>query len=236
MDRRELARVNAALADGARIEVSPELSELLATAKRLSALSLGSFEPGLAPLVSLWGFNEATEETAAPPSAAVIGSLVAQSAGIESLNIEGHWISATSSQLALDLGGIAKGAVVDYIIRAFDRHGIGSAMVNAGGDLRVIGSPSERSWRIGIQAPRDPGLMGVIELESGEAAFTSGDYERYFEHDGGRMHHILDPATGYPVTHTQAVTVIATDGVTADAAATALFVAGPDQWRQARGT
>jgi thiamine biosynthesis lipoprotein len=103
--------------------------------------------------------------------------------------------------------------------------------VNAGGDLRVLGARGDLRWRIGIQAPRAAGLLGIVELTPGEAAFTSGDYERYYEYEGGRMHHILDPSTGYPVSHTQAVTVIAADGATADAAATALLVAGPDSWR-----
>jgi thiamine biosynthesis lipoprotein len=70
-----------------------------------------------------------------------------------------------------------------------------------------------------------------VELRDGEAAFTSGDYERYFDSAGGRMHHILDPTTGYPATHTQAVTVLADEGTLADAAATAIFVAGPARWR-----
>ena len=103
--------------------------------------------------------------------------------------------------------------------------------MNAGGDLRVLGSRRGKPWRVGIQAPRAAGLIGVVELEPGEAAFTSGDYERYYEYEHRRLHHILDPATGYPADHTQAVTVIATTGLAADAAATALLVAGPDRWR-----
>jgi len=133
----------------------------------------------------------------------------------------------------LDLGGIAKGAAVDAVVAELESAGIAPALVNAGGDLRVIGTRPDRRWRIGIQAPRGDGLLGVIELDAGEAAFTSGDYERYYELDGQRLHHIIDPRTGYPVTHTRAVTVIAADGTTADAAATALFVAGPEWQRLA---
>ena len=74
-------------------------------------------------------------------------------------------------------------------------------------------------------------MIGIIELGSHEAAFTSGDYERFFEYAGQRMHHLLDPKTGRPATHTQALTVLANDPVLADAAATALFIAGPERWR-----
>src|SRR5690606_26515858 len=107
--------------------------------------------------------------------------------------------------------------------------GIGDAIVNAGGDLRVLGRRKGRPWRIGIQDPRADTVLGVIELEDGDAAFTSGDYERFIDDADGRAHHILDPRTGRPAADTRAITVIARRGVHADAAATALLVAG-DQW------
>jgi thiamine biosynthesis lipoprotein len=110
--------------------------------------------------------------------------------------------------------------------------GVRDALVNAGGDLRATGSRGERPWRIGIQAPRGEGELGVIALADGEAAFTSGDYERFRDENGHRLHHLLDPLTGRPAEHTQAVTVIADNGTLADAAATAIFVAGPERWRE----
>jgi thiamine biosynthesis lipoprotein len=140
-------------------------------------------------------------------------------------------VTGSIAEYRLDLGGIAKGAAVDRIIDRLESLSIRPALVNAGGDLRVVGQPEGRTWRIGIQDPRGDDLLGTIALGSGEAAFSSGDYERYFEADGERLHHILDPKTGRPATHTRGVTVIANDGTTADAAATGLFVAGRDQWQ-----
>jgi len=226
----ELARLNATLSRGETFEASPELAALLATAKRLSAASDGAFDPGIGPLVELWGFNDAEHAADEPPAPAAVAAHLVGLARMADVEIAGRRVGTAKRTVTLDLGGIAKGEVVDRIVALMRARGIANAMVDAGGDLRVVGRPPGRHWRVGIRAPRAPEIIGVVELEDGEAAFTSGDYERYFEIDGTRAHHLLDPRTGYPAVHTQAVTVIADDGVTADAAATALFVAGPDAW------
>jgi thiamine biosynthesis lipoprotein len=166
----------------------------------------------------------------APTDSAIAAGLKV-GGSIENIDIAGNRLSASVAEYTLDLGGIAKGAAVDRVVARLEALGIAPALVNAGGDLRVLGKPEGRQWRIGIKAPRADGLLGSVTLSAGEAAFSSGDYERYFEQDGVRLHHILDPRTGRPAIHTQAVTVVAQDGTMADAAATALFVAGPDEWR-----
>ncbi len=231
-----LAELNEAIHAGETTLVTAPLAALIGEAKRLSALSDGFFEPGLGALVELWGFHSSAQTPRLPPSAEEIAERLDAGTRIASLRIDGLHIESSSRGLTLDLGGLAKGAAVDTIINLMLERGIEHALVNAGGDLRVIGRSGgrqdERLWRVGIQHPREDGLLGVVELESGEAVFTSGDYERFYDHGGARLHHILDPRTGYPVNHTQAVTVIAAEGVTADAAATALFVAGSDRWRQ----
>ena len=226
-----LARLNRALGDGGRLEVDPELARVLTAARRFSEQSGGAFDPAVGDLVELWGFQSAPDGPREPPTPAAIDAWLKRSPSIRRLSIEGERVDARGSPLKLDLGGIAKGEAVDRIIATLAAHGIENALVNAGGDLRVLGTRRGKAWRVGIKAPRDTGLIGIVELESGEAAFTSGDYERYYEVDHRRLHHILDPRTGYPVDHTQAVTVITNDGLTADAAATALLVAGPDRWR-----
>jgi thiamine biosynthesis lipoprotein len=228
----ELAALNAALGSGRTFEVSPALATLLETARELSAASAGSFEPGIAPLVEAWGFHDASQTSHAPPSAATIAALHDSLIGIAALEIDGTKVASPAGPLKLDLGGIAKGYAVDTITGILAARGIDNALVNAGGDLRVLGEGPGRRWRIGVQSPRATATLATIELEAGEAAFTSGDYERFFDAGNERMHHLLDPATGYPATHTQAVTVLAGDGTRADAAATAIFVAGPDRWRR----
>jgi len=230
----QLATLNRQLNAGETATVTPELAGLLGRAQEISALSGGSFEPAVGALVELWGFHSSMDTAATPPPDEQITHRLASLGSIATLRIEGTQIQADATEMTLDLGGIAKGFAVDMLVNLLSERGIEHALVNAGGDLRVLGraggTNENRAWRVGVQHPRDAGLLGVIELQSGESAFTSGDYERFYEFEGERLHHIIDPQTGYPVTHTQAVTVIADDGVTADAAATALFVAGPDAW------
>ena len=227
----ELADLNASLASGRGSDVSDGLAQLLRRAQEISATSEGLFEPGLGSLVELWGFHSTDFTDREPPSDIAIGAALEASGVIAALQIHGHHVDSPRPGLKIDLGGIAKGAAVGWIIELLESHDIAAALVNAGGDLAATGrAPGGRPWRIGIRHPRHDGLLGSLELADGESAFTSGDYERYYERSGQRMHHLLDPGTGRPVTHTQAVTVLADDPVLADAAATALFVAGPDRW------
>lgn len=227
----ELAELNAALAAGRSLRVSPGLARLLEEARRLSAASGRHFEPGVGALVELWGFPAGVDAPNEPPPAKRIEARLARDDSIGALEIDGRVVRSDSDTLVLDLGGIAKGEAVDRVLEILRAHAIERALVDAGGDVRVLGRRAERAWRIGIRAPRGDGVLGAVELRPGEAAFTSGDYEQFFVHEGRRMHHIVNPVTGYPVEHTQAVTVLAGDGVTADAAATALLVAGPEAWR-----
>lgn len=227
-----LVRLNRGLAQGESVRVDPALAALLRAAQRYSAESGGAFEPAVGELVELWGFHSAEAAPTRPPDPALIEAWLRRDARIRNLAIDlnGSVSLARGEPMTLDLGGIAEGEVVNRIIEILRAAGVENALVNVGGDLRVLGTRDGRPWRIGIQAPRAQGVLGIIELASGDAAFTSGDYQRFYEFEGRRMQHILDPSTGYPVTHTQAVTVITTDGVQADAAATALLVAGPDRW------
>ncbi len=225
----ELGRLNAALARAEAFEVSAELAALLSAAQRISARSAGYFDPGVGELVEAWGFHRG-DAVRAEPDAQFLKQWASDPPGIADLHIDGTRIDAGRS-LLIDLGGIAKGEVVDRLLDVFVAAGISDVLVDAGGDVRVLGSRGERNWTIGIQSPRDPdGMLGAIQLRSGEAAFTSGDYERFYETESGRRHHLLDPRSGLPATHTQAVTVIAGNGALADAAATAIFVAGPENW------
>jgi thiamine biosynthesis lipoprotein len=227
----ELAALNRALSNGDSFTVSAPLAGVLRRSREIATLSDGAFEPGVGPLVELWGFNDGLLDAVAVPAAADIDAVLAASGSIRDLTFDGITVAAPEAHYVLDLGGSAKGAAVDRIVDRLAAAGVERALINAGGDLRVIGEPPDRHWRIGILAPRGDGLLGTVTLQAGEAAFSSGDYERFFEQDGERFHHILDPRTGRPVGHTRAVTVVAADGLLADAAATALFVAGPEDWR-----
>lgn len=229
----ELAALNAALAEGRSFQASTGLAGLLAQAQNLSRLSGGAFDPGIGQLVELWGFHQPRPGVpATPPSDEAIAQALAGCIGIARVSVRGRQVSSSCAGPLIDLGGIAKGYAVDEVMSLLRARGIANAMIDAGGDLRAMGRNGRRAWRVGVQDPRGSGVLGWIELASGEAAFTSGDYARYFTHDGRRYAHVIDPATGRPVRHTAAVTVLAGRGVAADAASTALMVAGPERWRE----
>ena len=139
-------------------------------------------------------------------------------------------IHSSNPAVQLDFGGIAKGYAVDQIVAVLARRGIDQCMVNAGGDLRATGASPISPWRVGINGP--DGILGGIVIENGAAVFTSGTSERYLEQQDQRYPHILDPRSGQPVSGLMSVTVVSDEGWFADAAATALMVAGPDEWQQ----
>jgi thiamine biosynthesis lipoprotein len=129
---------------------------------------------------------------------------------------------------AVDLGGIAKGYAVDLAARALREAGVEDFIVDAGGDLFVAGDKNGKPWRVGIQDPRDPAKLFRIVTPAEGSLVTSGDYERYFLWEGRRYHHILDPRTGFPAPNCRSVTIFAPTSMDADAAATTVFVLGPE--------
>ncbi|WP_226625221.1 FAD:protein FMN transferase [Alloyangia pacifica] len=227
-----LEELNAALASGETMKVAPRLAALLREGQSLACLSGGRFEPGIGALIELWGFHQDTPPEGAPPSEAEIAALRAAHPSILNLRFDGDRISATDRSVQLDLGGFAKGAALDEIGVRFVSQGYDNAVLNAGGDVNVIGAHGGRPWRVAIRDPFVWGAMGSVDLQPGEVLYTSGNYERYFEHDGQRFAHILDPRTGYPVSEIVSVSVLDTSGTRADAAATALAVAGRADWPQ----
>jgi len=208
----ELGRYNQALEAGEHPQADPRLAALLAHAGALQVASLGLFDPSIGALTELWGFHEAERAAGPPPEEHAIEA----------------WLSGRRP-MRIDLGAYAKGAAIADAMEELLEQGVQHALVNAGGDIAVIGTAAGRAWRVGIRNPRGSGVLAGVHLEHGEAIFTSGDYERAFEWEGQRFHHILDPRTGKPVTGTASVTVIHDNAAVADAASTALFVAG-DGW------
>lgn len=222
----ELKRINAAIAAARPIDVSPPLASLIKAAARFEALSGDRFNAGLGHVSALWGFHALPAGVTSVPDADAISAILATRPGASDLGWQHLTMRPGAASTLLDLGGIAKGALLLEARRLLLQHGIDNAIVNLGGDLLVIGQVHGRHARIGIQSPHDDYPIAGLQIASGEAVFTSGNYERYVEIDGTRYPHILDPRTGQPVRHTASVTVVHTDPVLADAAATALLVGG----------
>ena len=226
----QLSSLNSQLSGAGAGTVEPSLLPLLEEANGLYLLSEGLFNPVLGNLIALWGFHDNALPVGTLPDSTAIRDLLVQAPSVNDIHIDGTLISSRNPTVAYDLGGFAKGYAIDRAIDRLRESGIHNAIVNAGGDLRAIGQHGERPWRIGIRHPRESSIIASIEISGDNSVFTSGDYERFFEVDGKRYHHIIDPRTGYPAINTTSVTVIHSNAATADAATTALFVAGPDEW------
>ncbi len=227
-----LERLNSALAAGQGLPVDPVLADVLARGRDLSCASGGRFDPAIGAAIAAWGFHADTLPTGAPPTAAQIASLRAARPQMRDLHIEGTTVSTTNPAVQLDLGAYAKGAALDLALADLRAAGVQDAVLNAGGGVQVLGGPDTRPWRVAIRDPFQWGVVAALSLRPGEALHTSGNYERFLEAGGVRLSHILDPRSARPVQGIVSVSVLAENGLLADAASTALTVAGPEDWPQ----
>lgn len=230
----ELTALNAAIAEGKPAVVSDELAAMLRDAQRLSATGDGLFEPGAGRLIELWGFHSDTFEPKLPDPDAVRAAVAAHPS-IADLKIEGNRVTSSNPAVQLDLGGYAKGYALDRAAAILRSKGIKNALINIGGNIMALGSKGDQPWRVGIQHPRQPQPIATMPLYDGEAVGTSGDYQRYFELDGVRYSHLIDPRTGAPAHATESLTVLVTPregaGTLSDASSKPPFIAG-DDWRK----
>jgi len=224
-----LGRVNQLLASGESFSAPPSILPLIQRGAELSRRSGGLFNPAVGKLIALWGFASDDPPTGPPPQPAAIHAILDQHPSMDDVVVDGIRLQCRNPAVKLDFGAFAKGYAVDRAIERLQEMGIKDAVVNAGGDLRAIGRHGDRPWRVGIRHPRQPGILAAVEVEGDESVFTSGDYERYFDWQGVRYSHIIDPRSGYPASGLSSVTVFSRQADLADAAATALFVAGPQE-------
>lgn len=231
----ELTLLNTAIARGDKdIPVSAELAAMLRDASAIAAASDQLFDPAIGKLVALWGFHSDEFKPALPDEQA-LAQLVKAQPRMSDLTLEGERVGSRNRDVALDFGGYAKGYALDRAVAILRSLGIHNALINIGGNVMALGAKGRQAWRVGIQNPRDTRPLATLDLRDGEAIGTSGDYQRYFEFDGKRYCHILDPRSGRPANDAQAVTVLISPrpnaGVLSDAASKPLFVAGPSAWR-----
>lgn len=226
----ELSRFNAADA-GIWVPTSNDTRSVIDEALRFSRLTRGAFDPTVGPIVDLWGFGSGRDEPQLPSSEDV--AALQEIVGFSKIEtrFNGSAVSKQASGVRLDLSGIAKGFGVDKVAERLEQQGVDNYLVEVGGELRSKGNgPGGQPWRVGIERPTGvPGdLQQVVELK-GEALATSGNYRIFFERDGRRYSHIINPRTGRPVDHNLAsATVVAPTTMEADALSTSLLVLGPD--------
>lgn len=194
---------------GENPDLSPDTKEIIEIGQNFTNENSDYFSIYLNPLIEAWDIKNNT------------GTIPDTDAALEQ----------SQKKTSINLGGIAKGYATDKLCAILKKDGINSALLSLGGNAYAIGKkPTGENWKIGIQSPKDADkIIGVISAEN-LAVITSGDYQRYFELNGTRYHHILDPKTGYPANNgLHSVTVIGENAALCDALATAAFVAGLDK-------
>lgn len=198
--------------------LSEELVSLLVFSDSIWRLSNGCFDVSLGNLIELWGFSN--QKPSVPNKKKIIESLA--SSGWKNVQLKNDNSISLVNKTNLDFGAVAKGYAVDRAIDLIKISGVSAALVNAGGEVKGFGN----DWIVGIQHPRNKNeMLGKLKLNDMSVA-TSGDYEQFFEVNGKRYHHILNPKTGMPANECQSVTVVCKENKLADALATAVFVMG----------
>lgn len=228
----DVSRINAS--GQAPVQVSKETIEVLERAFLVYSRTNGAFDVTVGAVLRAWGFG--TVNQAVPTQEALAQAM----SGVGFFNVEfdqkNRTVRLKHPDTRLDLGGVAKGYIVDKAIELIKARGIRYAIVDAGGDVRVTGGrPGQYIWekpravRVGVQDPFFPeGIFAVVETYE-ESVLTSGDYERFFVQDGVRYTHIIDPRTGYPVRGLTSVTIVTREAALADGIATAVMVMGKEE-------
>ena len=227
----EIDILNQAIKHREPLKIKPDLANMIKQATLLSKQSGGVFNPAIGGLIQLWGFQR-DEFSPVQVDPAKLAALVKSKPEMADIKILDDVASSSNIAVQLDLGGYAKGYALDQAAKYLRSQHVKNALINIGGNIIAIGQHGNQPWRVGIQHPRKPGAIATLDLADGWAIGTSGDYQRYFERDGKRYCHIIDPRTGYPSDHTQAVTILLPPGPQAgtlsDVASKPIFIANPD--------
>lgn len=210
--------------------ISATTLKVLNEAKRLSDMSEGMLDVTVGPLVNLWGFGPKSQPVKIPTEALI--NMTRKLVGIDKLTIGPSWASKAEPALYVDLSTIAKGYAVDQLAELLGTHAITNYLVEIGGEMRLSGvKASGTPWKIAIEKPETEqrAVQKIISIGTNAVA-TSGDYRNYYESDGVRYSHLINPNTGYPISHNLvSVTVVHPSSMTADGLATALNVMGKEK-------
>jgi thiamine biosynthesis lipoprotein len=222
----DLFRFNQALAATNTAKVPESLIQLLTLSQQYYRQSQQLFNPALGRLINAYGFHGTSE-----PDTKTIDLIKANIPTMLDLSLIKQQAHSNNPHLQLDLGGIAKGyaigLVADYLIDS----GFENFLINAGGDLSFSGTKLGEPWKIGIKNPFGPGAIAGVKLTGDHSLFTSGNYQRYYQQADKIVHHIIDPRTGDPSENISSATVLSSDPVLSDVAATTLMIDGVNNHR-----
>jgi len=227
-DNSQLSRINH-MAGKSKVVVDPDLVQIITFSQQVSDKLGDSFDMTVGPLTQLWGIGHKGEYV--PSQAEIDEVLPLVNYHLVEVDTTANTIYLPKIGMALDLGGIAKGYATDKAIEVLKARGITSALVNAGGDVRIIGNkPDGKPWRIGVQDPRQTdGISAKLALTQWDTMETSGDYQRFFIKDGIRYSHILNPRTGWQPQEVASVTMVTNSSTYGDILSKPIFVLGVEK-------
>lgn len=226
MEESDISKINAS-AGIAPVGIASDTLDILTKGQEMSKITNNAFNMAISPVVKAWGFT--TDEEKKVPQMEEIARLLPLT-NIDDVQIDSQGETGYLSQkgMAVDLGGIAKGYTSDAVTRLLKEKGVTSSLIYLGGNISAIGSKGNGDpWKVAVENPLDSNdYVGLLEVRD-KSVITSGGYQRYFEEDGKRYHHIIDSKTGQPAeSGLLSVTIISENGTKADALSTALFVMG----------
>ncbi len=217
----DLTRFNRSLLQSQATVVPESLRKLISLSQSYYSASQQLFNPALGKLIAAYGFHGSKDA-----DQTLIGRIQKNLPTMADLVIKNHRAQSTNPDLQLDFGGIAKGYAVARLAEQLKNAGFEHYLINAGGDVLVSGHRFDKPWTIAVQNPFAPGAIASIQLSGDHQLFTSGNYQRYYKNKNTIVHHIIDPRSGRPSTQISSATVLATDAVLADVAATTLMIDG----------
>ena len=223
-DESEISKINREAAAGP-VEAGEELFGLIRRSLDISVLTRGAFDITYDSVGQHYDFRSRQR----PDEATIVAERANIDYRLVKLNQATGTVHFQRDGVRINLGGIAKGYVVERGIDLLRRHGAEHAIVTAGGDSRLLGDRRGRPWMVGIRDPREDGQVAISVPLEDEAISTSGDYERFFEEDGIRYHHIIRPSTGEPASGVHSASVIGPDAVITDALSTSVFIMGVEK-------
>ncbi|MCB1789083.1 MAG: FAD:protein FMN transferase [Gammaproteobacteria bacterium] len=208
----------------------PSVLPILRLSQQLALQSEGMFNPAIGHLVRAWGFQGRPGDCLRPPAQDVIDAAVDGHPSMQDITIDGIRVSSRNQTVKLDFRHIQHGFAIDQAIARLQELGVHNASISGAGGLRAIGSRGGNAWSVPVRGPDGGALLATVQIKGNEAAFTLAPFHDGFTWEGKRYHDVINPRTGYPATGFTSVTVLHPNASTAEAAANALFVAGPEDW------
>jgi thiamine biosynthesis lipoprotein len=227
-----VSKINEAISKGRPIAINTEVANFIRRNQTLTTLTNGLFDPGIGKLIRLWGFQQNNYEGNQSPEPLQLQALLEQHPSILNIAWDGDILYCPNPAVALDFGASGKAYALNAATEVLQEQNITNTTIAIGGDIQVLGRKPEGAWRIGINDPLAPGrAKASLMLNNGEAACSSGTYERFYTDQGKKVSHIINPLTGQPVTHIAHSTAIHNDCLIAEVGALAQLIAGETGWQ-----